>query len=141
MVLLDDPFAAIDAKVGDSLFADCITGLLEGTTRILCTHQAKYAAGSARVLLLGRDGTSTIVNTSEHELPVFDDDEHEAAADGKLKALSRSKPHAGHGFEGNGAGALTPGSDSRAAAESRAYGSLSKSVLLRYVPDCVLPSV
>ena len=56
VLLMDDPFAAIDARVGAALYKECVMGLLVGTTRILCTHQAKYAVGSAQVVVLDRNG-------------------------------------------------------------------------------------
>ncbi|KAI8831863.1 P-loop containing nucleoside triphosphate hydrolase protein [Chytridium lagenaria] len=37
--LLDDPLAALDAEVGRKVFADCVRGVMEGTTRVLVTHQ------------------------------------------------------------------------------------------------------
>jgi energy-coupling factor transporter ATP-binding protein EcfA2 len=48
VVLLDDPLSAVDAHVGRHLLDSCICGLLEGTTRVLVTHQlmALTAAGT-----------------------------------------------------------------------------------------------
>ncbi|KAJ8979912.1 hypothetical protein NQ317_005348 [Molorchus minor] len=40
--LLDDPLSAVDAHVGKHLFEQCIVNYLEGTTRILVTHQLQY---------------------------------------------------------------------------------------------------
>jgi len=39
IILMDDPLSAVDAHVCRDLFDNCITGLLEGKTRILVTHQ------------------------------------------------------------------------------------------------------
>ncbi|ORY35158.1 P-loop containing nucleoside triphosphate hydrolase protein [Rhizoclosmatium globosum] len=39
LVLLDDPLAAVDAKVGRQIFDNCIMGFLAGRARILVTHQ------------------------------------------------------------------------------------------------------
>lgn len=36
--LLDDPLSAIDARVANSIFERCIRGLLQGTTRVMTTH-------------------------------------------------------------------------------------------------------
>ena len=49
VVLLDDPLSAVDAHVGRHLLDSCICGLLEGTTRVLVTHQlmALESAGSS----------------------------------------------------------------------------------------------
>ncbi|XP_071834475.1 ATP-binding cassette sub-family C member 10-like isoform X2 [Apostichopus japonicus] len=40
--LLDDPLSAVDAHVGTHLFSECIMGLLQHKTRILCTHHTRY---------------------------------------------------------------------------------------------------
>ncbi|KAI8847092.1 P-loop containing nucleoside triphosphate hydrolase protein [Chytridium lagenaria] len=37
--LLDDPISALDAEVGKWVFEECVKGKLEGTTRVLVTHQ------------------------------------------------------------------------------------------------------
>ncbi|XP_031345834.1 probable multidrug resistance-associated protein lethal(2)03659 isoform X2 [Photinus pyralis] len=40
--LLDEPFAAVDARVGKQIFQDCIKGFLKGKTVVLVTHQLQY---------------------------------------------------------------------------------------------------
>ncbi|KAG4104317.1 P-loop containing nucleoside triphosphate hydrolase protein [Neocallimastix lanati (nom. inval.)] len=39
IILMDDPLSAVDAHVSRDLFDNCITGALNGKTRILVTHQ------------------------------------------------------------------------------------------------------
>ena len=46
VVLLDDPLSAVDAHVGRHLLDSCICGLLEGTTRVLVTHQLMALASA-----------------------------------------------------------------------------------------------
>ena len=39
---MDDPLSAVDPKVGQTIFNECLsneTGVLKGTTRVLVTHQ------------------------------------------------------------------------------------------------------
>ena len=49
VVLLDDPLSAVDAHVGRHLLDSCICGLLEGTTRVLVTHQLMALASAGAV--------------------------------------------------------------------------------------------
>ncbi len=44
MVLLDDPLSAVDAHVGQQLWANCVCGLLASRTRILVTHHMHFLA-------------------------------------------------------------------------------------------------
>ena len=48
VVLLDDPLSAVDAHVGRHLLDSCICGLLEGTTRVLVTHQLMALKSAGR---------------------------------------------------------------------------------------------
>ena len=48
VVLLDDPLSAVDAHVGRHLLDSCICGLLEGTTRVLVTHQLMALESAGR---------------------------------------------------------------------------------------------
>ncbi|XP_072032229.1 ATP-binding cassette sub-family C member 10-like [Amphiura filiformis] len=50
--LLDDPLAAVDAHVGSHIFSQCIVGLLQNKTRILCTHHTKYLSQADLVLVM-----------------------------------------------------------------------------------------
>lgn len=38
IVLLDDPLSAVDARVANCIFEDCIRGFLKGVTRVMTTH-------------------------------------------------------------------------------------------------------
>ncbi|XP_033213303.1 probable multidrug resistance-associated protein lethal(2)03659 [Belonocnema kinseyi] len=50
--LLDDPLSAVDTRVGRLIFQQCINEYLEGTTRILITHQFQYLKNVDRVFVL-----------------------------------------------------------------------------------------
>lgn len=58
--LLDDPLSAVDAKISQHLFHQCILGLLKDKTRILVTHQVQYAPFVDKVLKVDK-GKATIV--------------------------------------------------------------------------------
>ncbi|KAJ3068228.1 Multidrug resistance-associated protein 4, partial [Rhizoclosmatium hyalinum] len=51
LVLLDDPLAAVDAKVGRQIFDNCIMGFLAGRARILVTHQLQYVTDGDVLLM------------------------------------------------------------------------------------------
>jgi ABC-type multidrug transport system ATPase subunit len=55
IVLMDDPFSALDAKVGRTVFKRCIQGELKHTTRLVVTNQLQYVADADRVVVL-KDG-------------------------------------------------------------------------------------
>lgn len=55
--LLDDPLSAVDAKVGRSLFDDCINGILADKARILITHQVQYLRAADKIAVLDANGT------------------------------------------------------------------------------------
>ncbi|KAL5004812.1 hypothetical protein ScPMuIL_018268 [Solemya velum] len=50
--LLDDPLSAVDAGVGRHIFYECICRHLEGSTRILVTHQMQYLKEADTVVIL-----------------------------------------------------------------------------------------
>ncbi|KAJ3016131.1 hypothetical protein HKX48_004186 [Thoreauomyces humboldtii] len=52
VLLLDDPFAALDAKVGKFIFEDTLCRELKNRTRILVTHQLQFAARADVVIVL-----------------------------------------------------------------------------------------
>ncbi|KAK9823485.1 hypothetical protein WJX72_003089 [[Myrmecia] bisecta] len=58
--LLDDPLSAIDAHVGQHVFAHCICGLLGGTTRVLVTHQLQYLPAADLVVVVSQGRLSDI---------------------------------------------------------------------------------
>lgn len=54
--LLDDPLAALDAKVAAHVLVECICGLMGSSARVLCTHN-KEAVSRADRVFLAADGT------------------------------------------------------------------------------------
>eukprot|EP01027_Heterolobosea_sp_BB2_P005362 GEZU01008213.1.p1 GENE.GEZU01008213.1~~GEZU01008213.1.p1 ORF type:complete len:1468 (-),score=330.07 GEZU01008213.1:1647-6050(-) len=56
--LFDEPLGAVDAHVGKSIFLDCITGVLQGKTRILVTHQLQFLPYADMILVM-EDGAIT----------------------------------------------------------------------------------
>ncbi|KAJ7299120.1 hypothetical protein O6H91_Y301800 [Diphasiastrum complanatum] len=50
--LLDDPFSAVDAQTGSSLFQNCIMGALANKTVILVTHQVEFLPAFDVILVL-----------------------------------------------------------------------------------------
>lgn len=54
IVLLDDPLSAVDARVANVLFSQCIgkTGVLRSATVILVTHQLQFLLKSDRVIIV-----------------------------------------------------------------------------------------
>jgi len=52
--LLDDPLSAVDPKVSRHLVDECLKGrLLEGSLKVLVTHQVHFLQHADHVLLLG----------------------------------------------------------------------------------------
>ncbi|XP_046744998.1 ATP-binding cassette sub-family C member 4-like [Diprion similis] len=54
LYLLDDPLSAVDSKVGNHLFKECIQGFLRGKTRILVTHQLQFLREADSVIVINR---------------------------------------------------------------------------------------
>jgi ATP-binding cassette subfamily C (CFTR/MRP) protein 1 len=53
LMLYDDPLSAVDAHVGEHIFANAITGpLAEGTTRVLVTHHVHLLSRCSSVIVL-----------------------------------------------------------------------------------------
>ncbi|KAJ3691951.1 hypothetical protein LUZ60_012301 [Juncus effusus] len=50
--LLDDPFSAVDAHTGATLFYDCVMTALGNKTVILVTHQVEFLAETDRILVM-----------------------------------------------------------------------------------------
>ncbi|BDA43779.1 probable cystic fibrosis transmembrane conductance regulator [Coccomyxa sp. Obi] len=94
--LLDDPLSAVDPRVGRILFKQCIGpgGIMQGSTRLLVTHQRHHLPGCDRVIVL-RDGS--------------------VAADGAFAALAASGAYAaelGAGLAGEASSAAAELDDS-----------------------------
>ena len=54
--LLDDPFSALDIKIGKKLFEQCVKGLLKPRVVVLVTHHLSYLRDLDRIILL-KDGS------------------------------------------------------------------------------------
>jgi ATP-binding cassette subfamily C (CFTR/MRP) protein 4 len=50
--ILDDPLSAVDARVGNRLFQNCINGYLKNKTRILVTHQIQFLKDADKIIYL-----------------------------------------------------------------------------------------
>ena len=64
--LLDDPLAAVDARVAERLVHDCILGALRNTTRILVTHHSHYARVADVVIVLTANGEVAFEGTPDN---------------------------------------------------------------------------
>lgn len=69
--LLDDPLAAVDAKVATKLYDSCINGYLKNKTRILVTHQIKYLENASNIVFMDKgkiltQGTFDKIKTYDH---------------------------------------------------------------------------
>ena len=64
--LLDDPLSAVDVRVGEHIFEQCICKLLRDKSKVLVTHEQKYMVAADQVLVL--DNGSVLKNGSFSEL-------------------------------------------------------------------------
>ena len=64
--LLDDPLSAVDVRVGEHIFEQCICKLLRDKIKVLVTHERKYMVAADQVLVL--DNGSVLKNGSFSEL-------------------------------------------------------------------------
>lgn len=60
IILLDDVLSAVDSKVGKKIMDECILGVLQGSTRVLATHQLSLIGSADKVYLLNGDGTVSV---------------------------------------------------------------------------------
>lgn len=67
IVLLDDPFAAVDASVAAQLYSRCVNGLLKRKTRILVSHNFRFLRNCDRVIVL-KDGEIAAVGSPQKVL-------------------------------------------------------------------------
>lgn len=67
--LLDDPLSAVDPAVGRTLFDKCIgpKGVMQGSTRVLVTHQRQYLPACDRVVVM-RQGRVVLEGSYEELL-------------------------------------------------------------------------
>lgn len=56
ILLLDDPFSAVDAKVGRALFNEVVQGLLKPHACIVVTHHVQYTSVATRVVGIAESG-------------------------------------------------------------------------------------
>ena len=52
LYLLDDPLSAVDSKVADHIFRECIKGLLGKKTRLIISHQERIMRDADNVIVL-----------------------------------------------------------------------------------------
>ena len=64
--LLDDPLSAVDAKVSEHIFNECICNLLQGKIKILVTYAEKHMRAADQVVVLHKG--SVLGKGSFHEL-------------------------------------------------------------------------
>ncbi|XP_073965397.1 LOW QUALITY PROTEIN: probable multidrug resistance-associated protein lethal(2)03659 [Choristoneura fumiferana] len=64
--LLDDPLAAVDAKVAQAIYEECIRGFLRHKATVLVTHHAQYARHADNVCVM-RSG-KIVAQGTYHEL-------------------------------------------------------------------------
>ncbi|XP_023945085.1 probable multidrug resistance-associated protein lethal(2)03659 [Bicyclus anynana] len=64
--LLDDPLAAVDAKVAQAIYEECIRGFLRDKATVLVTHHVHYAAHASNVCVM-RSG-KIVAQGTYHEL-------------------------------------------------------------------------
>ena len=58
LYLLDDPLSAVDSKVGDHIFFECICNLLKNKTRVLVTYTERYLRMVDQVVVLNNGSVS-----------------------------------------------------------------------------------
>ena len=84
--LLDSPLKAVDAKVGESIYKNCISGLLSTRPRIHITHHKKYLSNSTVVLKM-ENGWIVSRDKSQYEMDEKDvesETKRPTIADGEL---------------------------------------------------------
>ncbi|XP_055357966.1 LOW QUALITY PROTEIN: ATP-binding cassette sub-family C member 10-like [Paramacrobiotus metropolitanus] len=55
IILMDDPFSAVDAQVANHIFDKCVLGLLKNKTRLLVTHHLDFLRAMDRLIVM-QDG-------------------------------------------------------------------------------------
>lgn len=63
--LLDDPLSAVDSRVGQHVFQQCIVNLLTNKTRILVTHQLQFVARVDTIAIMDHVNCPTIVSFAD----------------------------------------------------------------------------
>ncbi|CAG5018046.1 unnamed protein product [Parnassius apollo] len=91
LYLLDDPLSAVDTHVGKHLISECITGLLQNTTRILVTHQLHHLKAADNIIIL-RNGEIETQGTFDEvsRSPLFEElleEDEQPEAEGRAQLL------------------------------------------------------
>ena len=95
VALLDDPLSAVDAHVAETLFNDCVRGLLGGKTRLLVTNQLQHLEKCDRILVI--DGARVAEQGTYDELRALG----EASAFARLMSSTVQEGTEEEGEEGN----------------------------------------
>jgi len=64
VVLMDDPLSAVDAHVGEAIFAELVTGAIKSTTRVLVTNALQFLPRCDRVAVM-EDGAIVEIGSFE----------------------------------------------------------------------------
>ena len=59
LYIMDDPLSAVDAKVSQYIFEECICGLLSAKTRLLVTHQTNHMEKADQIIVLSHGAVLT----------------------------------------------------------------------------------
>ncbi|CAK1546480.1 unnamed protein product [Leptosia nina] len=141
--LLDDPLAAVDAKVAQAIYKECIRGFLRDKAVVLVTHHVQYARQANNVCIM-RGGNLVAQGVYEDlvdipeieqlieirekidkeqqkdEMPVLKGQEN-----GKIVQLDRSKSHSSINLDDT--------CDPKYEAETQTRGGVSSSVYMSYI--------
>ena len=63
--LLDDPLSAVDAKVANNIFNNCLKGYLSNKAVVLVTHQLAFLPLATRILALDSSGRPAFYGSYE----------------------------------------------------------------------------
>lgn len=90
IALLDDPLSAIDPKVSNFIFEECIVkGLLSKTTRIIVAHRKEWIQMADYLLIIDETGKGRF-GTPQEIMSSIIDHENENHNDGNIEILSLS---------------------------------------------------
>ncbi|XP_046989951.1 ATP-binding cassette sub-family C member 10 isoform X2 [Schistocerca americana] len=73
--LFDDILAAVDVPVAAHIFQHCVLGLLQGKTRILCTHHVHYLTSADAVVVLALGGRVSSFGSPDEVMSELDGQE------------------------------------------------------------------
>ncbi|KAI9004539.1 multi drug resistance-associated protein MRP [Hyaloraphidium curvatum] len=141
VALLDDPLAAVDARVARQLFELCIgpNGIMDGRTRLLVTHGTNVIPACSTIVAL-RGGkvvdageVEGVVREAEEEVThESDSDEGTVGGDGVKKSTAKDLGNEGEPLPGGGQ--LTQAEESK-------KGSVGLATYLAYIRACGWPGV